>query len=97
MLKGKKIVLGVTGSIAAYKSCQIITKLIKEKADVTVVMTETAKHFITPLSLQTLSGNRVVTDLFTLNSMQTVEHIALAEETDLLLIAPATASILSGG
>ncbi len=94
MLKGKKIILGVTGSIAAYKSCQIVTKLIRQKADVIVIMTERAKQFITPITLQTLSGNRVVTDLWTLNSMQTVEHIALAEEADLLLIAPATANII---
>ena len=94
MLKGKKIVLGVTGSIAAYKSCQIITKLIRQKADVIVIMTEKAKEFITPITLQTLSGSRVITNLFSLNTMQKVELIALAEESDLLLIAPATANII---
>ncbi len=93
-LKGKTIILGVTGSIAAYKSPQIITELKKRKADVIVVMTEKAKQFITPFTLQNLSANKVITDLFDVSYTPAVEHISLAEAADLLLIAPATANII---
>jgi phosphopantothenoylcysteine decarboxylase / phosphopantothenate---cysteine ligase len=94
MLKGKKIILGVTGSIAAYKACQIVTALKKENADVIVIMTEEAKHFITPLSLGTLSGHKVITDMFDGYTPRPVEHVSLAEEADMLLIAPATANVI---
>ncbi len=103
-MKGKKILLGVTGSIAAYKSAEIIRLLIKEEAEVKVVMTESAKKFISPLTLRTLSRNEVACSLFQeVTPGEKVErgfisggikHVSLAEEADLLLIAPATANII---
>ncbi|MDI6791521.1 MAG: bifunctional phosphopantothenoylcysteine decarboxylase/phosphopantothenate--cysteine ligase CoaBC [bacterium] len=94
MLKGKEVILGVTGSIAAYKSAEIVRELIKQGAKVQVVMTKAATAFITPLSLQTLSGRTVITDLFSSPSAWEIEHVSLAERADLILIAPATANII---
>ncbi|MEW5768637.1 MAG: bifunctional phosphopantothenoylcysteine decarboxylase/phosphopantothenate--cysteine ligase CoaBC [bacterium] len=94
ILKGKEIVLGVTGSIAAYKSAEIVRGLIKQGARVQVVMTKAATAFITPLTLQTLSGQPVITDLFSSPSAWEIEHVSLAERADLILIAPATANII---
>ncbi len=93
-MKGKKILLGVTGSIAAYKSCEIIRLLIKEEAEVKVVMTESAARLISPLTLRTLSMNEVYCSLFQEVNASDVKHISLAEKADLLLIAPATANII---
>lgn len=90
----KKVLLGVTGSIAAYKSAEIVRRLIEEGVDVTVVMTESAARFITPLTLRTLSKNQVYCSLFQGMDSWEVKHVALAEECDLLLIAPATANII---
>ncbi|MBN3039037.1 MAG: phosphopantothenoylcysteine decarboxylase [Candidatus Omnitrophica bacterium] len=95
MSKSKEIILGVTGSIAAYKACEIITRLKKHNINVTVVMTKDAEEFITPLTLQTLSGNKVVRGLFTLPDNVNPLHISLAQRCDLLLIAPATANIVA--
>ena len=94
MLGGKKILLGVTGGIAAYKSAELIRLLIKEGGQVKVVMTKNAQEFITPLTLQTLSGHPVYRETFSLIKDFDIAHIALAEEADILLIAPATANII---
>ncbi|MBI3988118.1 MAG: bifunctional phosphopantothenoylcysteine decarboxylase/phosphopantothenate--cysteine ligase CoaBC [candidate division NC10 bacterium] len=94
MLTGKEIVLGVTGSIAAYKAVELLRELIKREASVTVVMTEGARQFITPLTFATLSKRPVLTDLFTLDYHSRIAHLSTAEGADLLLVAPATANIL---
>jgi phosphopantothenoylcysteine decarboxylase/phosphopantothenate--cysteine ligase len=94
VLQGKEIVLGVSGGIAAYKACEIIREIRKEGGSVRVVMTASAAQFITPLTLQTLSGNPVVTELFNLISESEIGHISLAQRADLVLVAPATANII---
>jgi phosphopantothenoylcysteine decarboxylase/phosphopantothenate--cysteine ligase len=94
MLKGKKIVLGVTGGIAAYKAAEFVRLLVKKEADVHVVMTRNAQEFVTPLTFQTLSGNPVVTDLFILIEDEKIGHIALADLAELIVILPATANII---
>lgn len=94
MLKGKEIVLGVTGGIAAYKAAELVRLLVKEEANVYVVMTRNAQEFMTPLTFQTLSGNPVITDLFTLVEEQKIGHIALADLAELIIILPATANII---
>lgn len=91
---GKEIVLGVTGGIAAYKACDIIRGIVKEGGNVNVILTASGAQFITPLTLQTLSRNPVVTGLFDLIRESEIGHIALAQRADLLMIAPATANIL---
>jgi phosphopantothenoylcysteine decarboxylase/phosphopantothenate--cysteine ligase len=94
MLKGKKIVLGITGGIAAYKAAELTRALIKEGAQVKVVMTKCAAEFITPLTLQTLSQNQVYTDMFVAVDKYDMAHIALAEFADAFVIAPATGNII---
>ena len=94
MLKGKKVVLGVTGGIAAYKAAEFVRLLVKTEADVHVVMTENAQKFVTPLTFQTLSGNPVVTDPFALLEDAQIGHIALADLAELVVILPATANII---
>jgi len=94
-LSGRKVVLGITGSIAAYKACGIVSRLRESGAEVFVVMTKSATHFVTPLTLQTLSGNRVYLNLFDLPEEWKLEHISLAERADLVLIAPATANTIA--
>ncbi|MDI6734869.1 MAG: bifunctional phosphopantothenoylcysteine decarboxylase/phosphopantothenate--cysteine ligase CoaBC [bacterium] len=94
MLKGKNIILGITGSIAAYKSAELTSQLVKLGANVTAIMTKAATHFISPLTLSTLSKNKVITDLFETPLNSEVEHINLADKADILLIAPATANII---
>jgi len=94
MIKGKNIILGITGSIAAYKSADIISQLVKLGANVTVIMTKAATCFISPLTLQTISKNKVITELFEIPSSFEVEHINLADKADIFLIAPATANII---
>lgn len=93
-LKGKNIVIGVTGGIAAYKAADLVRELVREEAKVHVVMTKNAQAFITPLTLQTLSGNPVITDLFSLFSETKVGHVALADMAQTVVIAPATANII---
>jgi len=93
-LKKKRIILGVTGSIAAYKAAEVISALKKCEIDVTVVMTKEAAHFITPLTLQTLSGNKVYEDMFNPVENWEPRHISLAQSADLILICPATAAII---
>jgi len=94
MLKGRKIILGVTGGIAAYKAAELVRELVRAGAEVFVVMTRGAQAFITPLTFQTLSGNKVTTELFSLVEESEIGHISLADRADLLVIAPATANII---
>lgn len=95
MLKGKKIILGITGGIAAYKSAALTSLLIKAGADVQVIMTEHAKEFIAPLTFEALTNRRCLTDTFDRNHEYSTEHVALAKETDAVLIAPATANVMA--
>lgn len=90
----KNIVLGVCGGISAYKSAELVGKLKREGYEVDVIMTKNACQFITPLTLQTLSKNKVVTDMFENPTPYEVEHISLASKADLILVAPATANII---
>lgn len=94
MLKGKRIVFGVTGGIAVYKAVELLRLCVKAKAEVHVVMTSHAREFVTPLTFQTLSGNPVHTDLFDLYQEKEIGHISLADRADLFVIAPATANII---
>jgi phosphopantothenoylcysteine decarboxylase/phosphopantothenate--cysteine ligase len=94
-LKGKKILLGVTGGIAAYKSAELTRLLKKSSADVRVVMTEAAIHFVTPLTFQALSGNPVSTSLLDADAEAAMGHIHLARWADLILVAPATADFMA--
>ena len=93
MLKGKTILLGITGGIAAYKAASLASALVKLHATVEVVMTKNATEFITPLTFEELTGHRVMVDTFDRNFQHQVEHISLAERTDLMIIAPATANV----
>jgi phosphopantothenoylcysteine decarboxylase len=95
MSTGKNIVLGVTGSIAAYKAAELTSLLAKQGCDVRVVMTADALRFITAVSFKTLSRHPVVTDLYDEEEGWQPTHIKLADETDLLLIAPATANTIA--
>src|SRR6266699_2717019 len=95
MNSGKKIILGVTGSIAAHKAVDIASSLTKQGCDVNVVMTQDALHFITPLPFKTLSRHPVITDLYDEEEGWKPAHIELADEADLLLIAPATANMIA--
>jgi phosphopantothenoylcysteine decarboxylase/phosphopantothenate--cysteine ligase len=95
MLKGKKILIGVTGGIAAYKTASIIRLLVKNEVAVRVLMTEHAKEFITPLTLSTLSGNPVLTDFFNPKSGSWNSHVELGLWANLFLIAPATANTMA--
>ena len=90
----KNVLLGVTASIAAYKACEMICMLRKKGYTVKCVMSPDAKWFITPLTLETLSGNKVVQDMFSAPETRNPEHIALAEEADAVVVAPATADII---
>ncbi len=92
MKPAKNIILGVTGSIAAHKAADLASLLTKQGADIHVVMTTDAQQFITPLPFKTLSRNPVVTDLYDEEEGWKPTHIKLADEADLLLIAPATAA-----
>ena len=93
MLKGKTVLLGVTGGIAAYKAAALASALVKQHAAVEVVMTQNATQFVTPLTFEQLTGRRTMVDTFDRNFSHQVEHISLAERTDLVLIAPATANV----
>lgn len=94
-LKNKNIILGVTGSIAAYKSAELIRLLRQEQANIRVILTKGGAEFITPLTLQTLSGNPVRHKMFNLAEEAAIEHIQLAKWANLVLIAPASAGIAS--
>jgi len=94
VFKGKEIVLGVTGCIAAYKSAELVRQIVKKGGIVHVIMTESACEFISPLTFQTLTGNPVATDMFQLYDEKEIGHISLAGRADVLAIAPATANII---
>jgi phosphopantothenoylcysteine decarboxylase len=94
-LKGREIILAVCGGIAAYKSADLVSKLVQLGAGVTVVMTASAQKFITPLTFQALSARPVRTDTFDLQDSSDPQHIGLTERADLMLIAPATADIIA--
>ena len=94
LIGGNYIIIGITGGIAAYKSCELVRSLVKEEASVQVIMTENAMQFVTPLTLQTLSGNRVAEKTFHLEWESKIGHISLADRADLIVIAPATASFI---
>jgi phosphopantothenoylcysteine decarboxylase/phosphopantothenate--cysteine ligase len=91
----RKILLGVTGSIAAYKACELVRLFVKNGDEVTVVMTDAATKFVSPLSFQTLSRNPVFVDQFAPPVSWKPEHISLAEAADLVVVAPATANIIA--
>ena len=95
MLADKTVVLGVTGGIAAYKGADLASKLTQAGVRVEVIMTESATRFIAPLTLRSLTGRPVVTDMFELASEYSIEHVALAELADVVVIAPATANIMA--
>lgn len=94
-LTNKTVVLGVTGSIAAYKAAYLASQLTQAGADVEVIMTEAATKFITPITFRSITGRPVVTEMFDLASEYSVEHVALAEAADVVVIAPATANIIA--
>ena len=91
---GKKIVLGITGSIAAYKATELVRHLKKAGAAVHVAMTANATWFVTPLTFETLSGNRVIKDMFSQDGTS-IDHVSLGQESDVIVIAPATANFLA--
>lgn len=95
MLKGCTVLVGVSGGIAAYKTCELVSKLIKLNVDVHVIMTKNATQFVSPLTFETLSRNRVTTETFDRNFEWNVKHISLAKKADLFVIAPATANVLA--
>ena len=94
MLKGKTVVLGVTGSIAAYKIAGLASMLVKKNADVHVIMTQNACNFINPITFETLTGNKCLVDTFDRNFQFNVEHVSLAKLADIFLVAPASADII---
>ena len=93
MLKGKTVLLGVTGGIAAYKAAALASALVKQHCSVEVILTEHATKFIAPLTFEQLTGNRCMVDTFDRNFSHQVEHISLAHRTDLVMVAPATANV----
>ncbi len=95
MLKGKTVILGVTGSIAAYKAANLASMLKKQHADVQVIMTKNATQFINPITFESLTGNKCLVDTFDRNFQFQVEHVALAKRADLAIVAPATANIMA--
>lgn len=94
MLKGKNILIGVCGGIAAYKICDLVSRLKKSDANIDVIMTKASINFINPLTFQSLSSNKVIVDMFEEPSYWEIEHISLAKKADMVLIAPATANII---
>lgn len=94
MLQGKTVVLGVTGSIAAYKIANLASMLVKLHADVNVIMTENAVNFINPITFETLTGNKCLVDTFDRNFQFNVEHVALAKRADIFVVAPASANVI---
>lgn len=95
MLREKHIVLGVSGGIAAYKIASLASMLKKQSADVTVIMTRNATNFINPITFETLTGNKCLVDTFDRNFKHSVEHVSLAKQTDVFLVAPASANVIA--
>ena len=94
MFTGKTVLLGVTGSIAAYKTASLASMLVKKNADVHVLMTRNAVNFINPITFETLTGNKCLVDTFDRNFQYSVEHVALAKKADVVMIAPASANVI---
>ena len=94
MLKGKTVILGVSGSIAAYKIASLASALVKQHCDVHVIMTQNATNFIHPITFETLTGNKCLIDTFDRNFQYSVEHVSLAKKADVALVAPATANVI---
>ena len=94
-MKNKCIVVGVTAGIAAYKICQLVSSLKKQGNEIHVIMTKEAEKFVTPLTFQTLSNQKVITDMFTVDYTPDVHHVSLAKKADLFVVAPATANIIA--
>lgn len=95
-LRNKKIILGITGGIAAYKACELVRLLKKQSAEVKAIMTKSAMEFIQPLTLRALSGNKVYTQMFEQEiADEDIEHISLARWADYIIVAPATANCLA--
>ena len=94
MLADKTVVLGVTGSIAAYKIANLASALKKKHADVHVIMTKNAVNFINPITFETLTGNKCLVDTFDRNFEFQVEHVALAKRADIFMVAPASANVI---
>lgn len=94
ILKNKNIILGICGGIAVYKVCDLVRKLVKSQANVTCIMTENAKNFVTPLTFQTLSSNKVYSGMFDTASWE-IDHISLAKKADIMVIVPATANMMA--
>ncbi len=94
MLKGKTVVLGVTGSIAAYKIANLASALVKQHCNVHVIMTKNATYFINPITFETLTGNKCLVDTFDRNFEFQVEHVSLAKQADLFMVAPASANVI---
>lgn len=94
MAKKKTIIVGVTGSIASYKAADIVSGLVKKGAEVFVIMTKEAMEFVSPLTFQALSGNRVYSDMFSTPEEWDVKHVSLAKKADIIVIAPATANVI---
>ena len=90
----KTVVVGVTGGIAAYKACELVSRLVKKNINVIVIMTKSATEFVAPYTFMTLTGNRVITDMFEVPQNFEVEHISVAKQADLFVIVPATANII---
>jgi len=95
MLRGKTVVLGVTGGIACYKSASLASALVKQHANVQVLMTENATQFISPITFEQLTGNKALVDTFDRNFQHNVAHVSVADQADFVLIAPATANVLA--
>lgn len=95
LLENKTVLLGVTGGIAAYKSASLASKLVKAGAEVRVIMTENATNFINPITFESLTGHKCVVDTFDRNFEFKVEHVALAQKADVIMIAPATANVMA--
>src|SRR5213078_1257341 len=93
-LEGRTVVVGLSGGIACYKACEVVRLLVRAGATVPVMMTAAAREFVTPLTLQTLSGHPVATDTFDLTQESEIGHIRLADSADALVIAPATANVI---
>ena len=91
----KCIVIGVTGGIAAYKICTLVSSLHKQDYEVHVLMSKSAQEFVTPLTFQSLSGQRVITDMFSVDYEPDVHHVSLAKKADLFVIAPASANTIA--
>ena len=94
-LEGKTVLVGVSAGIAAYKTCYLVSRLVRSGADVHVIMTEKAAKFVSPLTFETLSGNRCVADMFDRNFEYDVAHVSLAKKADIFMVAPATADVIA--